>query len=61
MSQTKDVRIQSRLNPTIHDIMIREVARIGMKPSHYMRTLILKDLRQRGALDDSTLAKVAMG
>lgn len=61
MSLPKDVRIQSRLEPKIYTLMIREVNRIGMKPSRYMRMLILKDLKQRGALDDNTLVEMAIG
>lgn len=61
MSVSKDVRIQSRLEPVIHQIMIRESSRIGMKPAKYMRWLILKDLKQRGVLDSDTLIKMAIG
>lgn len=57
MFQSKDHFLRSRIEPWIHEIMVQEIHKLGLKESVYIRKLIITDLRIRGALDDTTVAK----
>jgi hypothetical protein len=61
MAQVKCHRLQSTVEPLVYRVLVQETRRIGMDTSHYIRMLILKDLRLRGALEEADIAKLAIG
>lgn len=46
------------LEPTLHRIVTDLAARMGITVSSYLRRLILADLKEKGLLPDSVLAKL---
>lgn len=60
MPPAKNRFLRARIESYIHEIMVEEMRRIGTRESPYIRSLILKDLQAKGALNPERVGKVVL-
>ncbi len=59
MSQKRSKVLQVNLEPTIYDLTQELAPKLDMRMSSYVRSLIVRDLRERGLLTDRMIADIA--
>lgn len=60
MGEPKSKSIMVNIEPTIYGIVQEYIAKSGQSAASYGRSLIIKDLRERGILPDKVLADLVL-
>lgn len=58
MGQTKSYPVTCNLEPTIGMALMNYTNKTGSTISKYLRSLVIKDLKERGILTDTSLSEI---
>lgn len=62
MAQNKERQVLTNIEPTFYELLVKlTVEQLDVSVSSYVRNLIVKDLKDRGLLDEETMQKVLIG
>jgi hypothetical protein len=61
MPQTKDIRVQSYLEPTIYKEVEQECTRLEMTESRFVRMVLMRYFKEKGTLDNAAIAAMTIG